>query len=98
MSEIIGVGNMLKVMGHAMRKQVLTDSSAANGIVLRRGAGKVKHLEVRQLWVQDHVEKGEIICTEIPRHRNLADLFTHHWTHGESAKFDDGLGLERLPF
>ena len=75
--------------------KVATDSSAANGIVHRRGAGKVKHLEVRQLWVQDHVEKGEIICSKIPRDRNLADLFTHHWSPGESLKFDEGLGLDR---
>ena len=34
----------------------LTDSSAAKGIASRKGVGKVKHLSLKELWVQDAIE------------------------------------------
>jgi hypothetical protein len=58
----------------------------------------VKHLEVRQLWVQDHIERSNVVCQKIPREINFADLFTHHWTTGEGEKFETGLGVERMTF
>ena len=52
MTEILCLMNMMKKCGRDPKGQILTDSSAANGIVHRQGCGKVKHLECRQLWVQ----------------------------------------------
>ena len=60
MSESLGVLNMMAQMNHIITCEVSTDSSAARGIVLRLGAGKVKHLEARQLWVQDVVARKTI--------------------------------------
>ncbi len=41
------------------RGQDNADSSAAKSIASRRGAGRVRHIEVRELLVQDRVAKGE---------------------------------------
>ena len=32
--------------------EIKTDAAAAIGITLRQGTGRIKHLEVKQLWVQ----------------------------------------------
>ena len=53
-----------------------TDSSAAKGIATRRGVGKVKHLETRTLWVQEHVARGTVRMKKIPGTENPADLLT----------------------
>ena len=53
------------------------DASAAKGTMLRTRAGKIKHLEVRQLWCQAMVEKYCIKVQKIPRKYNLADVLTH---------------------
>ncbi len=37
-----------------------TDSPDAKGIATRRGVGKVQHLEVRTLWLQDQVDRGRV--------------------------------------
>ena len=37
-----------------------TDSAAANGFVARRGLGKMRHLEVRDLWLQKEVIDGTV--------------------------------------
>ena len=36
---------------------VHTDSTAARGIAKRTGVGRVRHLEVADLWVQDRLRK-----------------------------------------
>ena len=58
--------------------QVLSDASAAIGIASRRGSGKVRHIEVNQLWLQDKVLSGDIEVTKIGTGDNLADALTKH--------------------
>ena len=57
-----------------------TDASAAVGVLSRQGVGRIKHLHIRQLWLQERVHEGELKLIKIPREINGADLMTHHWT------------------
>ena len=68
--------SILNDMGLDRKLRVLTDSSAAKGIASRRGLGKVRHVEVNQLWIQDKVAKGEIELVKIPGNENVADALT----------------------
>lgn len=53
-----------------------TDSAAAKGMCSRLGVGKVRHLEMRWLWVQDQVLEKRLSVGKIPGERNKADLNT----------------------
>ena len=57
---------------------VNTDSSAAKGICGRRGLGKVRHIDVGELWVQDKVKEGALIVKKVPGTSNLSDMLTKH--------------------
>ena len=50
--EILGMSQFRSEFGYTM-KTINGDSSAVKGILARRGCGKVKHLEVKQLWFQE---------------------------------------------
>ena len=39
--------------------------------------GKVRHVEVNQLWLQEKVTSGEIEVVKVPRAENRADALTH---------------------
>ena len=65
---------------------IKTDSSAARGIIQRQGAGKVKHLMVKQLWVQEQENLQKLKVSKVPRHLNCADMLTHHWTGPEGDR------------
>ena len=52
------------------------DASAAIGIANRVGIGKVRHIEVNQLWLQDKVHRKEIKITKVKGEENLADALT----------------------
>lgn len=92
-SESIGIKNVINFMGRDIEVEVRTDSSAAKGIVHRTGCGKIKHLEARQLWVQDVVEKKETKVIQVSRTVNFADALTHHWSACDGYQHLSNLGL-----
>ena len=77
-SVAMGIRSMLSEVGIEMKIRVSTDASAAKGIASRRGLGKVRQIEVHQLWVQDKVANGEIEVRKVDGKTNLADMLTKH--------------------
>ncbi len=53
----LGMKGLLEDLGVGAGVQVNTDSCAAKSILARRGAGRVRYIEVRDLLVQDRVAK-----------------------------------------
>ena len=48
-----GAKHLSEELLNPMRLVIKTDASAAKGVIQRQGAGRVKHLSVKQLWVQE---------------------------------------------
>ena len=82
-----------KEMGRWMSLQLSTDSSAAKGAALRTGAGRLKHIQTSQLWIQERINNGEIQVRKIPREVNVSDLLTHHWSTKEGASHLPRMGF-----
>ena len=55
---------------------VRSDSSAAISIAQRKGFGKVRHIEVNQLWLQEKVSSGVIRLIKVAGTENAADHLT----------------------
>ena len=53
-----------------------TDASAALGVAHRLGIGKIRHIEVNQVWLQEKVYRGEIVFEKVSTDENLADALT----------------------
>ena len=81
--EGLGMSNLLAELGVEVHIQLQGESSANHGIITRQGTGKVKHLSVRQLWLQEQTSLGRVSHIKIPRLQNGADALTHHWTKAE---------------
>ena len=60
-AESIGMQSLLADLGVTVSIEVITDSSAAIGTASRIGIGKIKHLDVGWLWIQDLVKQGKIV-------------------------------------
>ena len=56
--------------------EIKTDASAAIGIACRVGVGKIRHIEVNQLWLQHRIAKGDIVAIKVDGEHNLADALT----------------------
>ena len=64
--------------GHELEAKVYTDSTAALGIVHRRGLGKTRHISTQYLWIQEKVGRKEISVSKVGTNENPADLLTKH--------------------
>ena len=80
LSEGLGISNVLKEWGSPSSIGCFCDSSAARGIASRVGVGRIKHLEVRQLWIQEQIRRGRAYIEWLPRKSNSADALTHACT------------------
>ena len=58
--------------------QINTDSSTGKSIASRRGAGKIRHLDTRELWIQERVARGDIVIEKVRGEDNVADGLTKH--------------------
>ena len=77
-SQGFGVRGMMDDLGIKLSVTLNTDATAALGIALRKGLGKVRHIEVNQLWVQDKVAAGELVIHKVGTCENLADILTKY--------------------
>ena len=77
-SQGTGLLSMLMDFGHELEAKVYTDSTAALGIVHRRGLGKTRHISTQYLWIQEKVGRKEISVGKVGTNENPADLLTKH--------------------
>ena len=75
-----GMMAVLADFGIKVQGTVLTDASAALGIVHREGLGKTRHIEVQYLWIQQEIAKKSFQVTKVGTHDNLADILTKNVT------------------
>ena len=54
-----------------------TDSSGAKGILQRQGAGRLRHLSCRTLWLQQLISAGIIKLCSVSGSINPADIGTN---------------------
>ena len=67
LSSELGFGELSEVL------RLGTDSSAAKSFVCRRGLGRMRHLQIRDLWLQKEIADGKLVIKsgEIPIRRIL---------------------------
>ena len=70
------VKHLLEWIGYTVQYTLCVDSSAAKAIIQRDGVGKVKHLDIRSLWLQQERSERGLMVSKIPGASNVADLGT----------------------
>ena len=94
-SEALGLQSVARDLGVELVPEVHADSSAAIGICRMTGIGKVRHLAVAQLWVQDLVRSRACRLFKVLGTENPADLLTKPLSRPEIDKHLGSLGLSR---
>ena len=94
-SQASGMKRLLADLGINVDIECKTDSSAAKSIASRRGCGRVRHIEVATLWVQEKVATGIVRMIKVPGVDNLADILTKHVDRKTLDKHMQSIGLTR---
>ncbi len=83
----VGIKSSFRDVGLEIGVQVNTLCSAARSISSRRGAGRIRHAEMRDLWVQEKVRRGELLIIKVKGEDNVADGLTKHVDRTKLAKY-----------
>lgn len=94
-SELLGMKSTAADYGREEEASLEVDATAAFAMVHRRGLGRVRHLDVAWLWVQEKAEKKIISYKKVPREGHFADVFTKASSPEETRKALEALGLQR---
>ena len=61
----LGYNALLEDIGIKLPVRVWTDSTATIGICKRQGLGKLRHIDIQCLWIQQRVRDQTIKCLNI---------------------------------
>ena len=72
----IGLQSLCRDLGLDLSLRLHSDSTAAVGVCRRRGLGRIRHLAVADLWLQDKIRAGELSVHKVLGADNPADSMT----------------------
>jgi hypothetical protein len=93
-AEGLGMQSLAEDLGWRMDVRIWTDSSAAKAVETRRGLGKLRHVELKWLWVQDMVKEGRVKLRTVRGDENVADHLTKPKTRAEVEWLLEKVGAE----
>merc|ERR1712051_913398 len=93
-SEGLGMIAVMKEFGIECDLVVKSDAIAAIGIVKRQGLGRVRHLAVADLWVQQRCKAGEVVYKKLPGVENTSDILTKPIENDTLMKHMEKMGME----
>ncbi len=88
----IGIKSLMEDLGLLVEVQVNTNSSAARRNTSRKSAGRVRHVEVQELWIQEKVQRGELSIIKVRGEDNVADGLTKHVDLSKLEKYMNECG------
>ena len=93
-SEGLGMIAIMKEFDIECDLTVKSDAVAAIGIVKRQGLGRVRHLAVADLWVQQRAKGGEVSYVKLDGKRNTSDMMTKAVEKEVIMRHMQSLGLQ----
>jgi hypothetical protein len=79
-AEALGLLLLMRDMGIEAEGEIYGDSTAALGIAQRNGMGKLRHIRVQALWIQEARAEGRLQYRKVLGSRNPADGLTKYMT------------------
>ena len=93
----MGMQTIMEEIGLAPRLEMIrvyTDSAAAKSFVATRGLGKMRHVEVKLLWMQEAVRRGRLLVGKVLGTANVADSLTKYHNVGKLVELWGPHGVE----
>ena len=95
-AQALGMQSILKDMGWDLPIEMFSDATAAIGIARRKGLGKIRHLDVSDLWIQDKIRTKQISLQKVLGTENMADVLTKYVDRKIMQGAISKMGLEKM--
>ena len=96
-TQALGLQSIAKDLGFQYKIRVHSDATAALGMCRRRGLGKVRHLDVADLWAQAKVRTGVVELVKVLGADNPADSMTKYTDRPILEKMILKMNMHTLP-
>ena len=83
-------------LGFKVKPVLAIDAKATEHILHRQGIGKLKHIDVAYLWVQDEIRSQRVHVRRVRSEENVADLGTKPLSRAVIAKHCLTLGYMNM--
>ena len=90
----MGLKSIMEEFGIECDLIVEIDATAAEGMMQRRGLGKMRHLRVQELWTQEAVAMKRFRVRKIKTEDNNADMGTKPLGREQLEKILQRMGFE----
>ena len=91
-SELKGIISLMRDLGQEKKPVLTIDAKATEHILHRQGIGKLKHIDVAYLWIQDEIRSRRLQVRRIKSEDNIADLGTKPWSKAVITKHCTTMG------
>ena len=78
LAQAIGLQSSARDLGMSWQIDMYTDATAAIGIARRRGMGRIRHLDVTDLWINEKFNSKLSFLHNVLGAENPADIFTKY--------------------
>ena len=95
--EMLGIRSMgqeWEMFQATLPSQCYADASAALSIAKRQGAGKMRHINVKSLWLQEKQLQSVLQYEKIKGEENPADGLTKHVRQELAARYADTVHMK----
>ena len=93
-AQALGLQSLLQDLGINLDVRLHTNATTGKAIVTRRGLGKVRHIAVNELWLQEQVSSKRVMINKIKNKFNVADLLTKYLSAHEISQIVDDMQHE----
>ena len=93
MCEGLGIVGLADDFGIGLRVRLHIDATAALGILQRQGVGRVRHLDVGVLWLEEQQLRRLVDLTKVSGTQNPADLMTKNLAKEHIDQYSEMLGF-----
>lgn len=77
-AEMLYIKSLLADMGFDLDLEISTDATGARAIASRQGVGRIRHMEVKYLWLQDQIQQKVFKIRKVAGKLNVSDVGTKH--------------------
>ena len=88
----LGLQGMLTDLGVSAPLEIYGDSEGAHAVVRRRGVGRLRHVEIQALWIQERLARGDFLLRPVRGAENPAGLFTKFVPEAQCLRCLERLG------
>ena len=93
LAQAIGLQSIARDLGLKWDINMYTDATAAIGIARRRGMGRIRHIDVTDLWIQEKFNHKHAFLHKVLGTDNPADLLTKYTDRASLLKALKTMGL-----